>query len=104
MEANADRWRKTMRAQGRLPWPIPEMDWEGRARFLQLLGQVEQHAFAVRYRGISKCRICGKDNGSKGLCVAEWEWPEGFRHYIEEHGVRPTKDFESFILSRTTSS
>jgi hypothetical protein len=26
-----------------------------------------------------------------------WEWPEGFRHYVAEHEVRPSPEFELFV-------
>ena len=90
-----------MKRDSWLPWPVPAMDWQERDRFLERLKTIESRAHEILYRGLSMCRICGMKNGFKGLCVGEWEWPEGFRHYIEAHGVRPTKDFEEFILLRT---
>jgi hypothetical protein len=30
----------------------------------------------------------------------EWEWPEGFRHYVADHCVRPSVAFEHFVRER----
>lgn len=45
------------------------------------------------YKGSSKCRICGKRNGSYELTDGKYIWPSGYVHYIEEHDVVPSKDF-----------
>jgi hypothetical protein len=41
------------------------------------------------YMGISHCRICDIDNGSREYSVMfegrKFIWPAGFRHYLEEH-------------------
>ncbi|WP_433788825.1 hypothetical protein [Actinoplanes sp. CA-252034] len=39
--------------------------------------------------GRSRCRLCGRWNGSAELTDGEsFCWPEGLAHYVEEHGVR----------------
>jgi hypothetical protein len=51
---------------------------------------VKQNGFEViSYRGMSTCRICNKWNGSReyrghGLAI-----PQGYLHYILEHGLIP---------------
>ena len=54
--------------------------------------------------GYAHCRICGKkDNGSSNFEVRYncqvWEFPEGYLHYIESHGVEPSQKFQDFISS-----
>jgi hypothetical protein len=50
------------------------------------------------YRGSSTCRICGIRNGYREFNIAGWQWPSGFRHYIEAHNVRPSLAFQEFII------
>lgn len=45
------------------------------------------------YKGLSICRICSKFNGSTDLTDGVYLWPEGFAHYVLEHGVKPPQDF-----------
>lgn len=51
------------------------------------------------YRGWSSCRCCQKHNGSREYNYRDWAWPEGFRHYIADHNVIPTKDFLKEVLN-----
>jgi hypothetical protein len=53
--------------------------------------------------GHSTCRLCGKQNGASEYTVEHWTWPEGFQHYVLEHGVRPSPHFERFILEKGRS-
>ena len=94
-------WRATIDEQSDLPWPTSDPEWAGRAVFLSLLDGIEARAERIAYRGISICRVCNCHNGYEGLRLAGWEWPAGYRHYIADHGVRPTQKFEKHILSLT---
>jgi hypothetical protein len=62
----------------------------------------EIHNHVVSYRGFSWCRICpsrsGASMGTKSYRYNGWEWPEGFRHYIVEHNVVPSKEFLKEVL------
>lgn len=89
-----DRWR-----DDDLPWPLRTADWSQRSEFLDALLLVESHAESVSYRGWSNCRLCCRENGSRSFTLGEWEWPEGYRHYIVEHHVRPSVAFEQFVNS-----
>ena len=90
-------WRATRDEQSELPWPVPDPQWTDRAAFSQTLVDVEDGAHRVDYRGSSSCRLCGQKNGHEGLRLERWEWPAGYRHYIAEHGVRPSAAFQAFI-------
>ena len=92
-------WRTSHQEESDLPWPGSEPVWEGRAAFLVALDQVEVHAERIAYRGHSLCRLCGSTNGYEGLRLKEWEWPAGYRHYVVDHDVRPSREFETFILA-----
>src|ERR1700722_19084062 len=80
-------WRTHADERGDLPWPAGNRDWSGQPHFLQALHEKERLAQRVAYRGYSTCRICGCRNGFESLRLSEWEWPAGFRHYVEEHLV-----------------
>lgn len=45
------------------------------------------------WRGWSNCRFCQKHNGSRCLTDDVYVWPEGFSHYLKEHGVKPDDEF-----------
>ena len=92
---------RNMRATGE-PQSISEVicrgrpqdpEWTGRAVFLRLPDGIEAHAV---------CRVCSCHDGYEGLRLAGWEWPAGYRHYIADHGVRPSLSFENHILTLTT--
>jgi len=91
-------WRASYDEESELPWPTPEKNWAGRAAFLHSLDRVEVDAKRVAYRGFSICRVCRCSNGNEDLRLSEWVWPAGYRHYVVDHDVRPSTDFEAFIL------
>lgn len=94
-------WRTTdPGSQGKVSnpdWPIPEPRWVDREAFLASLDRVEQIADKTACRGYSPCRICGCRNGYLEFTLREWAWPAGFRHYVDEHHVRPSKEFQNFV-------
>lgn len=106
MERKVGFWNTHKDDYPELPLPLArEKPWKGRRDFLALLSGVEnlikghQLGRINRYRGFSSCRCCGKANGSQEYTYNGFQWPEGFRHYIEEHNVKPPQDFIDFILS-----
>jgi len=90
-------WRQSIDEDSEWPWPTPDPDWPGRGVFLERLARIESSAYRVIYRGISRCRVCGESNGHEAFRLRRWEWPAGFRHYVTEHGVRPSADFEALL-------
>lgn len=91
-------WRVSKDEVSPLPWPEPDQNWEGRERFLSRLAQLEASGVGMDYMGYSQCRLCGRNNGTSEFIVDGWTWPDGLRHYIAEHGVRPSPQFEAFVL------
>lgn len=58
--------------------------------------------FVVRAcTGLSPCRMCGKGNGSLELSDGTYVGPEGLKHYVQDHHVRPPEPFTSHVLART---
>jgi hypothetical protein len=90
-------WRKSVEEASTLPLPIPDPEWLGRTAFLNYLDTLEGAAERVVYRGKSLCRLCGCENGHEALRFRDWEWPAGYRHYIADHHVRPSEQFENFV-------
>jgi hypothetical protein len=90
-------WRHAAGEDSKLPWPVPDPAWPGTAAFLRALDAAEAKAIVVDFMGISKCRLCGRANGSSEFRLRRWGWPEGYRHYIADHQVRPSPEFERFV-------
>jgi len=86
----------------RLPDPVDLVDlsWDPRER--ELVAQyLDRGKTFESYAGYSQCRMCSKwNNGSKDLTDGVYIWPEGFSHYLREHGVRPPATFEHHVLER----
>ena len=61
--------------------------------FLAKLTKVEQKASTFAYMGYSSCRLCGMQNGNKTFYTDLFAWPEGYQHYIQKHGVKPSAAF-----------
>src|SRR5258705_1071615 len=93
-------WRRRIDEESELPWPVQVEHWPARAAFFASLWSIEAIAERIAYRGYSRCRVCGCQNGSESLRLGQWEWPAGFRHYVEEHQVRPSGEFVTFIMGR----
>jgi len=86
-------WKQFKDEDVDLPWPTinPELTDEIRMDYLRLLDLAEKDKATAHenYRGWSMCRLCRKANG-----IGEFEmvidgvlytWPDGYRHYIEDH-------------------
>ena len=93
-------WRRTFDEASDLPWPESGAEWLDRDAFLENLAWVESQAHAVALAGFSTCRVCGRPNGTSEFWLDDWAWPEGFRHYVELHGIRPSARFEAMISKR----
>lgn len=93
-------WRSTKDANENLPWPEPDLIWAQKLAFLEAFDRAEEIAEKVPASGYSYCRLCGCRNGSQQLLLDGWQWPEGFRHYVAVHQIRPSLEFESFIQNR----
>jgi len=97
-------WRSAQVEASELPWPTPDLKWTSSGAFVKRLDALEASAPRVTYRGFSNCRLCGQRNGHEAFRLDVWEWPSGLRHYVAEHHVRPSVDFEQFVSSQGASS
>ena len=91
-------------------FPTPQegvfTDKEERDIFLNNLEKVEKHTKCLRCRGCSPCRLCKNGMNGNGTYVLKYllftyEWPSGFRHYVEDHKVKPTKRFIRMITAKS---
>lgn len=91
---------KTSDPHSELPWPVPCGTWTKKLkeRFLKALAKKEKEAEALHCKGSSYCRLCGETNGSVTYSLDGWLWPSGYRHYIEDHNVRPSLAFEEWVI------
>jgi len=64
---------------------------------IKILDKKLPQAENLKFMGYSKCRCCGQNNGTSEFIFNGWAWPQGFRHYVVDHRVEPSKDFEAFI-------
>ena len=83
-----------------LPDPRDYIDesWDPTLRE-QIVERLSLGAAYARWMGYSSCRICGCLNGTKCFTLdGTWVWPEGFSHYVEEHGVRPPQEMVDHLL------
>lgn len=84
-----------------LPKPVAsEEAWVGKQEFIDKLRklEVDEGTNKLHFKGFSRCRICNKINGTSTFVAQGWEWPSGYRHYIEEHNVRPSLAFQEMVL------
>lgn len=84
-------------SQPELPKVVPGEPWERQTEFITKLISVQKTAKSLQYRGCSLCRICNKVNGSITYQCNDWQWPQGYIHYITEHNVKPSKEFRDMI-------
>ena len=88
----------------RLPWPAHFVDtsWDAGQRTL-VADYLDKAPDVEHWRGFSNCRFnCdsapGLGNTDKG--DGTYVWPEGFSHYIREHGVKPPQEFIDHVLTK----
>jgi len=57
----------------------------------------------MSWMGFSYCRICGQNDqrmGCRDLTDGAWVWPEGLRHYVDQHELDLPPAFVEHALSR----
>lgn len=77
-------------------------DSEERRRVVEYLKHGSVYSSELGY---SWCRFdCGIpewEMGDSDLTDGVYIWPQGFAHYVEQHGVKPPADFIAHVLSST---
>lgn len=110
MERKVGFWNNNKNQFPEYPLPYErDKPWKGRRDFLESLITLEdlirKHKVGRinRFRGFSSCRCCNEVNGSHEFHYDGWTWPEGLRHYVEKHNVKPDQVFIDFLNSTYTS-
>lgn len=92
-------WNNADNYYPQYPMPVhSDVPFPDKAAILQRLTEIEGKLYKQRYMGFSVCRCCGANLGSGEYTLGDidkphWVWPEGFKHYIEVHNVRPSDRF-----------
>lgn len=84
------------------PMPVSQINPISDA-VLSKFDMVCAQARVKKYKGHSPCRLCDKEkNGCSEYRITigdtEWAVPYGFRHYLVEHNVHLSPEFEKAIL------
>ena len=82
-----------------LPWPGDFVDasWDIEERTM-VADYLEEGRNVTFWMGASYCRLgCDQFLGTADRGDGEYTWPEGFSHYIREHGVKPPQEFIDHI-------
>ena len=86
-----------------LPMPVAGTPRVDQAKVIDRLKVAMKTGHLVSYRGWSNCRLCGKQNGSRELEIirgsTKYRIPEGYVHYLEDHGVGYADDLLSALRS-----
>ncbi|MBE9925061.1 hypothetical protein G8C93_04020 [Cellulosimicrobium cellulans] len=84
-------------------WPDPvrfvDTEWDAEDREM-VTDYLARGHIARAYMGWSTCRMCGQRNGNLEFTDGTFVWPEGLRHYVEDHGVRPPDRFTEHVRAR----
>lgn len=85
-----------------LPWPGDSVDpsWDPAEREA-VLRYLEKKSHERRaWRGISRCRLCGRENGCCDVNDGVYVWPSGLIHYVADHQVRLPKAFVAHVREK----
>jgi len=53
-----------------------------------------------RWRGLHFCEFCGAVTGNSCHGDAQYNWPEGYAHYITDHHMKPPATFVTHALTQ----
>ena len=82
-------------SDGKNGFPLPQSNAvENNEEAIKMLDKILENATALSFRGFSKCRCCNKNNGNKEYSIVAnnktYIIPEGYRHYLVEHKIKPS--------------
>ena len=92
-------WRSLERPELPDPSAFIDLQWDAHQRDV-VTWYFTSGTIAKRYKGDSTCRVCGAANGSLEYTDGTLLWPEGFAHYIREHGIRPPTAIIDVVMQR----
>jgi thiol-disulfide isomerase/thioredoxin len=83
-------------------FPIENSAEEDNTRYINLIKEIQKKSFCNYYFGVSRCRLCGKSNGSAEYTFSNFIWPEGYIHYLKDHNVKIDDEFKTFLNIHST--
>lgn len=98
-------WAERQGALSGLPWPgdLIDLNWD-RTERTAVVEYLKAGNKGPMEFGYAPCRLCDKpDNGGCDMSDGVWTWPEGYVHYVQEHGVKPPDEFIQHALFGTRS-
>jgi hypothetical protein len=82
------------------PADFVDPDWDEDERDITS-GYLSSGTIARAYMGYSPCRLCSdRNNGDREFTDGIYIWPQGLRHYVDEHSVRLPEKFVSHAVAR----
>lgn len=106
MAAKEGFWYST--SEPLLPMPIPNPEpnpVEFIDKYIQVQNDLRSRGLMKLFKGRSHCRLCGCINGCAEFRVPDkWHFPIGLLHYLQDHNVRPSKEFQQFIMDYTVGA
>jgi len=89
-------WRQKRDSKEDLPWPEEgNLTQEVKKLVANYLMSGQE---AAAWMGYSRCRICGKLNGTVCMTDGEFTYPEGYAHYILDHNIQPDERLLKKVL------
>eukprot|EP01027_Heterolobosea_sp_BB2_P019620 GEZU01027602.1.p1 GENE.GEZU01027602.1~~GEZU01027602.1.p1 ORF type:complete len:175 (+),score=15.21 GEZU01027602.1:98-622(+) len=105
-------WKDNISPSMPLPQPCaPDPRCDRMDEFMRKLIDIETNPtrygiYVQTFLGFSSCRLCDKKNNGcrefqdiKERIGTKVVWPEGYRHYLQDHGVAPSVEFYNFIMA-----
>lgn len=90
-------WNNDRNDYPEFPMVVAAEDLPDKAAILKRLADREALAARHKFYAFSTCRCCGQVNGDTHYQHGRFIWPDGFRHYIEVHNIKPSDVFLDFL-------
>ena len=101
-------WRQKQDNNEALPFPVAGTFQDdksfavrtyNRYMFVRKLKNIIHTAEYVGYKGLSSCRLCAIQNGSRETRWNGYVFPQGLVHYVEDHKVAVPKEFYDAVMA-----
>lgn len=67
------------------------------AQLLTVQSWLTSKGFRRSFPGTRQCRHCFDSLGGREYYWRGWKWPEHLSHYVSEHYIRPSAEFQTLI-------
>lgn len=74
-------------------------EWRDSVKDYNFLNQYLENGEIVQYMGYSYCRVCGfAANGCLEIYYGNYIFPDGYLHYILDHHIEVSIEFQKYVL------